>query len=58
MVIVDQDPTETYARLLLMRTLERQSRHDEAATQRRLLVVMTGDEDLVAPRRRTATSAL
>ena len=38
------DPTNEYATLMLARTLERQSRHDEAAGVRRLLVALTGDE--------------
>ncbi|SDE55188.1 tetratricopeptide repeat protein [Auraticoccus monumenti] len=38
--VLDQDPTEPYARLMMVRTLERQGRRDEAATQRRLAEAM------------------
>lgn len=38
------DPTDEYATLLLARTLERQSRHDEAAGVRRMLAALTGDD--------------
>lgn len=43
--ILDQDPTERYGRLLMARTCERMGRKDEAATHRRLLAVMTGEDD-------------
>lgn len=45
--IIEMDPTEAYAHLVLARTLERQSRSDEAQKHRRLAAVMTGDESLV-----------
>lgn len=43
-VLLDADPTDEYATLLLARTLERQSRHDEAAGVRRILAALTGDD--------------
>lgn len=43
-IILDRDPTDEYAMLMLARTLERQSRHDEAGTIRRTLAALTGDE--------------
>ncbi|TDT33325.1 tetratricopeptide repeat protein [Naumannella halotolerans] len=46
-VIVEADPTETYARLLLARTLERQSKHEEAAPHRKLVAALTGDDSLL-----------
>ncbi|WP_028708645.1 tetratricopeptide repeat protein [Propionicicella superfundia] len=42
--ILDEDPTNVYVGLLLARSLERQSRHDEAMTTRRMLAAMTGDD--------------
>jgi len=42
--ILESDPTNEYVTLLLARVLERQSRHDEAAGVRRVLVALTGDE--------------
>jgi len=42
--ILANDPTNEYVTLLLARILERQSRHDEASSVRRLLVALTGDE--------------
>ncbi|NHB83812.1 tetratricopeptide repeat protein [Tessaracoccus sp. HDW20] len=41
--ILDQDPTDEYATLLLARTLERQNKIDEAAGVRRRLAALTGD---------------
>ncbi|MGJ6981532.1 tetratricopeptide repeat protein [Aestuariimicrobium soli] len=38
------DPTNDYVLLLMARTLERQSRHDEAAGVRRRLAALTGDD--------------
>lgn len=34
--VIDRDPVEHYAHLLLARTLERQGRHDEAASWKRM----------------------
>jgi hypothetical protein len=48
-VLLEQAPTETYARLLMARTCERLGRKDEAATHRRLLAVMSGDDSLLGP---------
>lgn len=41
--ILETHPTDEYATLLLARTLERQSRHDEALGLRRQLAALTGD---------------
>lgn len=43
-IILTDDPTNEYVTLLLARVLERQSRHEEAAGVRRVLVALTGDE--------------
>lgn len=43
-VLLEQDPTEPYARLLMARTCERLGRKDEARAHRRLLAIMTGDD--------------
>lgn len=40
--VLEQDPASDYAHLLLGRTLQRQSRHDEAAGHLRLAEAMTG----------------
>ncbi|MFD6152167.1 MULTISPECIES: tetratricopeptide repeat protein [unclassified Streptomyces] len=42
--ILDRDPVESYATLLLGRTLERQGRDTEAAPYLRLAAAMTGSE--------------
>ncbi|WP_256251717.1 tetratricopeptide repeat protein [Streptomyces sp. yr375] len=42
-VIVERDPVEHYARLMLGRTLERQGRHAEAAPHLRLASALAGD---------------
>ncbi|WEP00132.1 tetratricopeptide repeat protein [Streptomyces sp. FXJ1.172] len=42
-VIVERDPVEHYARLLLGRTLERQSRHEEAGRHLRIASALAGD---------------
>jgi predicted Zn-dependent protease len=47
--ILDREPTESYAHLMLARTLERQSRPDEATKHRRLAAALTGDDDLLKP---------
>ncbi|WP_425247902.1 tetratricopeptide repeat protein [Streptomyces sp. NEAU-NA10] len=41
--IIDRDPVEHYAHLMLGRTLERQGRHDEAAPWLRMAAAFTGD---------------
>lgn len=46
-LLLDADPTDGYARLVLVRSLERQARHDEAATHRRLLAALDGDQALL-----------
>lgn len=42
-VIVERDPVDHYAHLLLGRTLERQSRHDEAAPWLRMAAAFAGE---------------
>ncbi|WP_051813245.1 tetratricopeptide repeat protein [Streptomyces sp. NRRL S-340] len=42
-VIVERDPVEHYARLMLGRTLQRQGRHEEAATHLRLASALAGE---------------
>ncbi|MFE4588191.1 tetratricopeptide repeat protein [Streptomyces laurentii] len=42
-VILERDPVEHYARLMLGRTLERQGRGDEAAPHLRLAAAMAGE---------------
>ncbi|MFF3905690.1 tetratricopeptide repeat protein [Streptomyces sp. NPDC001848] len=41
--LVERDPVEHYARLLLGRTLQRQGRHDEAEPHMRLASALAGD---------------
>ncbi|MER6410164.1 tetratricopeptide repeat protein [Streptomyces humidus] len=41
--IVERDPVEHYARLMLGRTLERQGRHEEAGPQLRLAAALSGE---------------
>ncbi|MFI5663504.1 tetratricopeptide repeat protein [Streptomyces sp. NPDC051684] len=43
--IVERDPVEHYARLMLGRTLERQGRHDEAAPHLRMASALAGEFD-------------
>ena len=40
--LLDRDPSDAYAALLLARALERSSRHDEAAAARRLSDALAG----------------
>ncbi len=42
-VLVERDPVEQYARLLLGRTLQRQGRHEEAAPHMKLASALAGD---------------
>ncbi|MFF8945639.1 tetratricopeptide repeat protein [Streptomyces sp. NPDC014864] len=42
-LIVEHDPVEHYARLMLGRTLQRQGRHDEARTHLRVAAALAGD---------------
>ena len=44
-VIVDRDPVEHYAHLMLGRTLERQGRHEEAAPWLRMAAAFTGEPE-------------
>ncbi|MER6784844.1 tetratricopeptide repeat protein [Streptomyces sp. NPDC000658] len=41
--IVERDPVEHYARLMLGRTLERQGRHEDAAPHLRLAAALSGE---------------
>jgi Tfp pilus assembly protein PilF len=41
--VINRDPVEHYAHLLLGRTLERQSRHDEAAPWLRMAAAFAGE---------------
>lgn len=41
--VLELDPVESYARLMLGRTLERQGRQAEAATQLRMAAAFQGD---------------
>nr|WP_202481548.1 tetratricopeptide repeat protein [Streptomyces sp. SID5594] len=41
--VLELDPVESYARLMLGRTLERQGRQTEAATQLRMAAAFEGD---------------
>lgn len=50
--IIQREPTESYAHLMLARTLERQSRPDEAGKHRRIAAALTGDDDLLTPQGR------
>ncbi|EFF94251.1 tetratricopeptide repeat protein [Streptomyces sp. 16-176A] len=42
-LIVERDPVESYARLMLGRTLQRQGRHEEAATHLRIASALAGE---------------
>ena len=46
-VIVERDPVEQYARLMLGRTLQRQGRHEEAEPHMRLASALAGDFEQV-----------
>jgi len=46
--LVDLDPSDAYARLLLGRALARQNRHPEAIPELRLAAAMTGDAEIEA----------
>ncbi|MER7818218.1 tetratricopeptide repeat protein [Streptomyces sp. NPDC096153] len=43
LAVLERDPVEHYARLMLGRTLERQGRHTEAAPHLRIAAAMSGD---------------
>ncbi|PBC59801.1 hypothetical protein BKI49_32840 [Streptomyces sp. Tue6028] len=45
--LVELDPVEHYARLMLGRTLERQGRHDEAESHMRIASALAGDFEQV-----------
>ena len=40
--LIELDPVDNWAHIALARTLERQNRHEEAATYRRMYAVMSG----------------
>ncbi|KUM98775.1 hypothetical protein AQI88_00535 [Streptomyces cellostaticus] len=42
-LVVERDPVEHYARLMLGRTLQRQARHEEAAQHLRIASALAGD---------------
>ncbi|MFI2643995.1 tetratricopeptide repeat protein [Streptomyces sp. NPDC018610] len=42
-VIVERDPVEHYARLMLGRTLQRQGRHEDATTHLRIASALAGE---------------
>lgn len=44
--IVERWPVDAYAHLILARSLQRQSRHEEAVPHLRLAAALTGEEDL------------
>lgn len=44
--LVEIDPSDGYARMLLGRTLQRQSRREEALTQLRMAVALTDDPEV------------
>ncbi|MFG2854134.1 tetratricopeptide repeat protein [Streptomyces mirabilis] len=45
--LVERDPVEHYARLMLGRTLQRQGRHDEAESHLRIASALAGDVEQV-----------
>lgn len=49
--IMAEDPTNDYALLLMARTLERQSKHEEASGVRRRLAALTGDDSHLSQHR-------
>jgi Flp pilus assembly protein TadD len=46
--LLELDPSDAYARLLLGRTLSRASRHAEALPELRMAAAMTGDPEVAA----------
>ncbi|MEV6288372.1 tetratricopeptide repeat protein [Kribbella sp. NPDC051770] len=46
--VIAREPTEYYAHLMMARTLERQSRADEAVKHRRIVAALTGDDSHLA----------
>jgi hypothetical protein len=45
--VIEREPTEYYAHLMLARTLERQSRACEATKHRRIAAALTGDDSML-----------
>ncbi|HET6986153.1 MAG TPA: tetratricopeptide repeat protein [Kribbella sp.] len=45
--VIEREPTEYYAHLMLARTLERQSRAEEAGKHRRIAAALTGDDEFL-----------
>ena len=56
--LVERDPTDAYARFALGRTLERQSRRDEAALCYRIAAAMDPREDYVQALSRVSAARL
>ncbi|MGW2509116.1 tetratricopeptide repeat protein [Streptomyces scopuliridis] len=56
--VLERDPVEHYARLMLGRTLERQGRAEEAAPQLRMAAALSGEFTPSAVARSTHRSAL
>ncbi|WP_427385367.1 tetratricopeptide repeat protein [Janibacter sp. G56] len=46
-VLLQRDPTDHYAQLVLGRALQRQSRHDEAREPLRLAALFSDDDDTI-----------
>ena len=46
--IIDREPTEYYAHLMLARTFERQSRPENATKHRRIAAALTGDDEILS----------
>jgi Tfp pilus assembly protein PilF len=49
--VLDREPTEAYAHFMMARTLERQSRPEEAGKHRRIAAALTGDDQYLADHR-------
>lgn len=47
--VIEREPTEYYAHLMLARTLERLSRAEEAGKHRRIAAALTGDDEHLRP---------
>jgi Tfp pilus assembly protein PilF len=47
--VIEREPTECYAHLMMARTLERLSRAEEAGKHRRIAAALTGDDELLKP---------
>lgn len=49
LAVIEREPTEYYAHLMMARTLERLSRPYEAGKHRRIAAALTGDDELLKP---------